>query len=108
MGCHPQLQQIKTFPPALEKQRLTAKFRAANSRKTMQRLRLAREHGFESWGGSGAPITSPFFRAQPWEPFMQAFRALKAGDTAQYRNRAAPGPRTLLNARGTNGNTLLT
>jgi ankyrin repeat protein len=40
------------------------------------------------------------------EPFMSAFEALKEGDTARFQTVLQQDP-TLLNARGTNGNTLL-
>jgi hypothetical protein len=66
---------------------------------------LAREHGFDSWADLQRHIKS-LSSGRTVEPFMLAFRALEAGDTAQFETVLRHDP-TLINARGTNGNTLL-
>jgi ankyrin repeat protein len=103
-GLPSSLQQIKTFHPRFETAS-DSEVRAAEFTQDDARLVLAREHGFESWADLERHITS-LSSGRTVEPFMQAFRALEAGDTAQFEIVLRQDP-TLLNARGTNGNTLL-
>lgn len=69
------------------------------------RLVYARQHGFQGWADLGAHLEA-LARGEATEPFMVAFQAIQAGDTAGLRALLKAEP-ALLGARGTNGNTLL-
>jgi ankyrin repeat protein len=72
------------------------------------RLVYAREHGFETWNELTTRVnlltSNP--AAATTEPFMAAFAALQAADTAGFEALLRANPR-LASERGTNGNTLL-
>jgi ankyrin repeat protein len=103
-GLSSSLQQIIAFHPRFQD---ASEAEVHNSEFTQDdaRLVLAREHGFDSWTDLERRIKS-LSAKRTVEPFMLAFRALEAGDTAQFHTVLHKDP-TLLNARGTNGNTLL-
>lgn len=103
-GLHSSLQQIKTFHPRFA-EASDAEIRNAEFTQDDARLVLAREHGFDSWTVLERHVQA-LSSGRTVEPFMLAFRALEASDTAQFETVLRQDP-TLLNARGTNGNTLL-
>ena len=69
------------------------------------RLVYARQHGSESWDGFVARIQS-LADGSVHEPFMDAFDAMRRGDAERVRSMLAEYPE-LVEARGTNGNSLL-
>lgn len=70
------------------------------------RLVTAREHGCESWAELVARIEALASGARS-EPFMEAFAAIRAGEIGTLRALLRQHP-WLVNAKGTNGNRLLT
>jgi ankyrin repeat protein len=68
-------------------------------------LVVAREHGFASWQQFRNHLTA-LTTGKTTEPFITAFEALKSGNTTDLRAVLERDP-TLINASGTNGNTLL-
>jgi ankyrin repeat protein len=103
-GLPSSLQQIKEFHPRFASAS-DDEVRAAQFSQDDARLVLAREHGFDSWSELERHINS-LSTGRTVEPFMSAFQALKEGDITRFETILQQDP-TLLNARGTNGNTLL-
>lgn len=101
------LEQIREWHPRFF-DRSDEEIRQAPFTEDDARLVYAREHGFETWDDLIARVnllaSNP--AAAVSEPFLNAFRALEAGDAAEFAAllRANPG---LACERGTNGNTLL-
>ncbi len=69
------------------------------------RLVYARQHGFKHWDDLGAQVDA-LARGEIQEPFKAAFDAGQVEDTARLRALLETAP-DLVNARGTNQNTLL-
>jgi ankyrin repeat protein len=69
-------------------------------------LDLARRHGFASWEELESSVAAIREGHEPAPPFMLAYRALEAGDTARLIELLDAHPE-LVHARGTNGNDLL-
>ncbi len=101
------LEQIREWHPRFSNW-TDEEIRQAPFREEDGRLVYAREHGFESWNDlttrvnllASNPVTATT------EPFMAAFAALQAADTASFEALLRANPR-LASERGTNGNTLL-
>ncbi len=72
------------------------------------RLVYAREHGFETWDDLTSRVNLLASRtdAATTEPFMAAFDALQSANVARFEALLRANP-SLVNERGTNGNTLL-
>lgn len=68
-------------------------------------LVVARDHGFANWSSFAAYVAA-IRQGDAVEPFLQAFESLKQGDIAEFERLLDEHP-DLVNARGTNGNTLL-
>jgi ankyrin repeat protein len=69
-------------------------------------LDLARRHGFASWDELEDRVAAIRERREPAPPFMLAYEALEARDTARLTELLDAHP-DLVQARGTNGNDLL-
>ncbi len=101
------LEQIREWHPqfqgATDEQVLDAPFTEADAK-----LVYARQHGFDNWADFLARIQSLASApsAQSAEPFIAAFRAVKAHDAATLATLLQRQPQ-LATDRGTNGNTLL-
>lgn len=97
-------QIIKEFHPRFANAS-EAEIRTADFTLEDAKLVFAREHGFDTWRQFRRHIEA-LARGETVEPFMLAFEAIQAGDLASLKTRVDREP-TLVNARGTNGNTLL-
>jgi ankyrin repeat protein len=70
------------------------------------RRELASRHGFSSWAALRRHVEALRDGSEPPSPFMQAFNAIEAGDSARLTELLGRYPE-LIEARGTNGNDLL-
>jgi len=69
------------------------------------RIAVAREHGFDSWRQFGRHLKD-LSAGKTAEPFLTAFDAIKDNDSSRLAHLLEQDP-SLVNAPGTNGNTLL-
>lgn len=103
-GLSTALQVIRDFHPRFSGAS-DEEIRAAQFTLDDARLVLARQHGFDDWPGFMRHVEA-LAEGERVEPFMAAFEAMKAGDLPQLQVLLRQDP-ALVNARGTNGNTLL-
>ena len=79
--------------------------RAAALTQADTELILAREHGFPTWDAFAQHIAA-LAKGEASEPFRRAFEAIRADDLDAFKALLAAHP-DLVNAKGTNGNRLL-
>jgi ankyrin repeat protein len=103
-GIATSLEQVRRFHPKFAGAS-DAEIKGASLSEDDGRLILAREHGFESWKALTAHLKA-LEKGATVEPFALAFQALKAGDMEAFTRVLRQDP-SLVNAWGTNGNTLL-
>jgi len=101
------LEQIRVWHPRFDgcsdEEILQARFTEADAQ-----IVYAKEHGFDTWDDliQRVNLLASSENPEATEPFLAAFRALKAGDLAKLGSLLQRHPR-LAQQRGTNGNTLL-
>jgi hypothetical protein len=98
------LRIIQRFHPAF-RDMAEAQVHAAAFTQADAELVVAREHGFEDFGGLERRLAA-IRDGQAVEPFQQAFEAIKADDAAGFAALLDAHP-DLVNAQGTNGNSLM-
>jgi ankyrin repeat protein len=101
------LEQIREWHPRFA-DRTDEEIRQAPFTEEDARLVYAREHGFETWDDltSRVNLLASRMDAATTEPFMAAFNALQSGNVARFETLLRANP-SLVNERGTNGNSLL-
>ena len=101
------LEQIREWHPRFA-DRTDEEIRQAPFTEEDARLVYAREHGFETWDDLTSRVNLLASRADAatTEPFLAAFSALQSGNIARFEALLRTNP-SLVQERGTNGNTLL-
>jgi ankyrin repeat protein len=98
------LRLVRQFHPGF-RAASEADIRAAALTQADAELILAREHGFATWDDFAGHIEA-LRNEEVTEPFRQAFEAIRADDHRAFAELIAAHP-DLVNAKGTNGNRLL-
>jgi len=98
------LRLVRQFHPGF-RDASEADIRAAALTQDDAELILAREHGFATWDDFARHIEA-LQTGQVNEPFRRAFEAIRADDPRAFADLIAAHP-DLVNAKGTNGNRLL-
>ena len=99
------LRLVRQFHPGF-RAASEADIRAATLTQDDAELILAREHGFDTWDDLARHIEA-LHKQETDAPFRRAFEAIRADDNATFSALLAAHP-DLVNAKGTNGNRLLT
>ena len=98
------LRLVRRFHPGFRTASETD-IRAATLTQADAELILAREHGFPTWDAFARHIEA-LDQGTAAEPFRRAFEAIRADDLGAFKSLLAAHP-DLVNAKGTNGNRLL-